>query len=353
MKPRRIGSVMAVAALFASVGMVSAGVIRQDIEFKDRPVVLILPEHYDKGHDLLPLVLHLHGALPFENAPDLELDASGYRDLPGKYRVMIAAPRAVFNQTLGLFIWNSFLSLVGCGPQNEDAVGFLNSLLDELLATYPIDPQRVYIYGYSSGAGMAHRMACANAERFAGIVAGAGFTMGEPQLCAPSVPISVLQFHGKGDEGVLFEGGNFGPIVMDPGNPACDYHGAIEVLTRWADLNGCVGELKYGNKPKYDLTTPGVVELPGGVIITGGVEGKDTTVNKFTHCPHGVDVELWSLAEGVPHPPLFYHVGPNGIKTLAEKTWKFLREHVRDEHDEHDDHDDDDECERRSLLRGR
>jgi poly(3-hydroxybutyrate) depolymerase len=331
MRTRRIGSLVAVAVLLAGVGMVSAGVIRQDIEFDGRPVVLILPENYDKGNDLLSLVLHLHGALPFENAPDLELDASGYPDLPGKYRVMVAAPRASLEPTLGLYAWDSFFSLVGCGPQNWDAVGFLNRLLNELLATYPVDPQRVYIYGYSSGAGMAHRMACSHAERFAGIVAGAGFTLGDPQLCAPSVPISVLQFHSKGDEVVLFEGGNFGDIVRDPGNSACDYPGAIELLTRWADLNGCVGELKYGNKPKYDLTTPGVVELPGGVIITGGVEGKETTVNKFKQCPNGIDVELWSMEEGVPHPPLFFHFGPNGIKTLAEKTWKFLRKHVRDE----------------------
>jgi poly(3-hydroxybutyrate) depolymerase len=108
-----------------------------------------------KGNDLLSLVLHLHGAQPVPNAPDRELDASGYRDLPGKYRVMVAAPRAVFNQTVGTFGWNSFFSLVGCGPRNEDDVGFLNSLLTKLLATYPIHPQRVYIYGYSSGANMA------------------------------------------------------------------------------------------------------------------------------------------------------------------------------------------------------
>jgi polyhydroxybutyrate depolymerase len=219
-----------------------------------------------------------------------------------------------------------------------------------LIATYPIDPQRVYIYGYSAGANMAHRMACENAERFAGIVAGAGLTLGDPQLCVPSIPISVLQFHSKGDEVVLFEGGNFGDRTADPGNPACDYPGAIELLTRWADLNGCVGELKFGKKPKLDFTTPGAVELPGGVTITGGVEGKETTVNKFKQCPYGIDVELWSLEEGVPHPPLFFHVGPNGIKTLAEKTWKFLRKHVRDDHD---DHDDDDERERRSLPRDR
>jgi polyhydroxybutyrate depolymerase len=242
---------------------------------------------------------------------------------------MVAAPRAAFHQTLGLYTWNAFFSLAGCGPVNAKDVNFLNRLLNELLATYPIDPQRVYIYGYSAGAAMAHRMACDNAERFAGIVAGAGWTLGEPLQCAPSVPISVLQFHSKGDEVVLFDGGNIGNFFADPENPACEYSGAIELLTRWADLNGCVGELKYGNKPKYDLTTPGTVELPEDVIVTGGVEGKETTVNKFKQCPHGIDVELWSMEEGVPHPPLFFHFGANGIKTLAEKSWQFLRSHKR------------------------
>jgi len=325
MRTRCIGSLVAVAVLLAGVGMVSAGVIRQDIEFDGRPVVILLPENFDKGHDLIPLILHLHGAVPFPDVPDLELDNSGYHDLPGKYRVMVAAPRAVLNPALGLFFWDAFFSLAGCGPVHAEDVSFLNGLLDELLAMYPIDPKRVYIYGYSAGAAMAHRMACDNAERFAGIVAGAGWTLGDPQLCAPSVPISVLQFHSMGDEVVLFKGGK----IVDPANPACEYSGATELLTRWADRNGCVGELKYGNKPKYDLTTPGVVELPGGVIVTGGVEGKETTVNKFRQCPHGIDVELWSLEEGVPHPPLFFHFGANGTKTLAEKSWQFLRSHKR------------------------
>ena len=314
MRTRRIGSLMAVAVLLAGAGMVAAEVIREDIEFEERPVVILLPKNYDKGNDRIPLILHLHGAVPFPDVPDLELDNSGYRDLPGKYRVMIAAPRAALNPVLGLIAWDSFFSLEGCGPQAEDDVGFLNRLLDALLASYPIDAQRVYIYGYSSGAGMAYRMACDYAERFAGIVAGAGFTLGDPLQCAPSVPISVLQFHSMADEIVLFDGGNFGDIVGDSGNPACDYPGAIETATQWADLNGCVGELEFGKKPKFDLTTI--------------VEGKETTVNKFKQCPNGIDVELWSM-ESVPHPPLFFKVGPNGIKTLAEKSWKFLRSHKR------------------------
>ena len=71
------------------------------------------------------------------------------------------------------------------------------------------------------------------------------------------------------------------------GNPACDYPGAVEIATHWAEYNGCVGELKLGDKPKYDLNT--------------AVDGKETTVNKFQQCPNGIDVELWTL-EGVPAP---------------------------------------------------
>jgi hypothetical protein len=135
--------------------------------------------------------------------------------------------------------------------------------------------------------------------------------------------------HSMADEIVLFDGGNDGFRLGDPDNPACEYPGAIETATRWADLNGCVGELKFGNKPKYNLTTPGTVDLGGGVLLSGGVEGKDATVHQFKQCPHGIDVELWEMEEGIPHPPLFFHRGPNGIKTLAEKSWKFLRRHKR------------------------
>jgi polyhydroxybutyrate depolymerase len=321
-----IGNAVLMIVILAGVGMISAGTIEDEIKFEGRPVRLILPEDFEVGNDLLPLILHLHGSVPFPDAPDVELDNSGYRDLPSKYRVIVAAPRAVLDPVLGRFTWDSFESLVGCGPVNQDDVGFLNRLLDELIAIYPIDARRIYIYGYSSGAFMAHRMACENAERFAGIVAGAGTTLGSPELCAPSVPISVLQFHSVGDEVILFDGGNIGARHADPGNPACDHLGAIEFLTRWADWNGCVGELKYGNKPKYDLTTPGFADPPG---IAGGVEGKDTTVHRFTQCPNGIDMELWEMEAGIPHPPLFFHRGPNGIKTLAEKSWHFLRRHKR------------------------
>ena len=59
------------------------------------------------------------------------------------------------------------------------------------------------------------------------------------------------------------------------------------------------------------------------------VIGKETTVNRFTQCPKGIDVELWSM-EGVGPPLLSFRLEPDGIKTLA-KEWKFLRKHKIDD----------------------
>jgi polyhydroxybutyrate depolymerase len=260
-------------------------------------------------------VLHLHGSIPDPNVPELELDNSGYRHLPGKYKVIVAAPSGTLHPDTGFYFWNATEACCGFEPtfgEQVDDAGFLNRLLDELLAIYPIDPRRVYIYGYSNGAFMAYRMACDHAERFAAIAVGAGVTFNDPERCAPSSPVSVLHFHSMEDEVVLFNGGNLGFIVGEPDNPVYNYPGAIETVEQWADLNGCKGNLKFGKKPRFDFDVD--------------VEGKETTVNQFTRCPKGIDVELWSM-EGVDHPPLSFGFGPDGIKTLAKETWKFLRKH--------------------------
>lgn len=297
--------------------MASAGVLREVITFDDqgqeRSVVILLPEHYEKGNDLLPLVLHLHGASPTflpGNPAERELGSSGYRDIPSKFNVIVAAPSALAHPLFPFYQWN-FTEACCALPDSAvpDDVGFLDRLLDALLLNYPVDPQRVYLYGYSDGAAMAYRLACDHTGRFAALVSGAGqFPVQDPGRCAPSAPIAVLEVHSLDDEAIPFDGGTF------PLNEELTFPGSIDLIQYWADHNGCVGTLQFGEEPTIDLTFL--------------VEGKETTINTFTQCPHGLDVELWSM-EGVPHLPLFFRVGPNGMKTLAEKSWKFLRSHKR------------------------
>jgi polyhydroxybutyrate depolymerase len=312
-----MGSVLAIAVCLAGVGMASAGVLREVITFDDqgqeRSVVILLPEHYEKGNDLLPLVLHLHGASPTflpGNPAERELGSSGYRDIPSKFNVIVAAPSALAHPLFPFYQWN-FTEACCALPDSAvpDDVGFLDRLLDALLLNYPVDPQRVYLYGYSDGAAMAYRLACDHTGRFAALVSGAGqFPVQDPGRCAPSAPIAVLEVHSLDDEAIPFDGGTF------PLNEELTFPGSIDLIQYWADHNGCVGTLQFGEEPTIDLTFL--------------VEGKETTINTFTQCPHGLDVELWSM-EGVPHLPLFFRVGPNGMKTLAEKSWKFLRSHKR------------------------
>jgi polyhydroxybutyrate depolymerase len=197
MRTRRMGSVMAIAMCLAGVGMVSAGVLREVIQFEERPVVILLPENYERGNDLLPLVLHLHGASPTflpGNPAEGELGNSGYRDIPSKFNVIVAAPSALAHPLFPFYQWN-FTEACCALPDSAvpDDVGFLDRLLDALLLNYPVDPRRVYLYGYSAGAAMAYRLACDHTGRFAALVSGAGqFPVQDPGRCAPSAPISVL-----------------------------------------------------------------------------------------------------------------------------------------------------------------
>jgi poly(3-hydroxybutyrate) depolymerase len=264
-------------------------------------VHLVLPDHIDGSNlQLLPLVLHLHGGIPTFITDDPaggELGNSGYADLPNKYNVIVAAPPALAHPLFPVYQWN--ITEGCCGfPEGEEPkdVGFLNELLDTLLGMYPIDPERVYLFGYSDGAAMAYRLACDHTERFAALASGAGHF---PELgrCAPSASLPVLQLHSRDDDVNPFSNGE----------AMVDY---------WADHNGCVGELQFGEDPTIDLTTI--------------VDGKETTVNTFEYCPDGNDVELWSM-DGVPHVPRFFRVAPNGLKPLAERSWKFLRLHRREQ----------------------
>lgn len=65
MRTRWMCSMSAITLILLGVDMVVAETIEDEIEFEGRPVRIILPKNFDKGNDLIPLILHLHGAVPF------------------------------------------------------------------------------------------------------------------------------------------------------------------------------------------------------------------------------------------------------------------------------------------------
>ncbi|NDU71224.1 hypothetical protein GWI34_01105 [Actinomadura sp. DSM 109109] len=141
------------------------------------------------------LVIALHGGLA-TMAKMREL--TGFDRLSDEHGFLVAYPDGVMTT------WNAGDC---CGPAkigNVDDVGFLGTLIDRLTGAGLADPGRVYVTGFSNGAGMAYRMACERPGKVAaiGVVEGALVTR-----CEPARPVSAMIFHGTADGNVPFNGG--------------------------------------------------------------------------------------------------------------------------------------------------
>ncbi len=128
-----------------------------------------------------PLVLFLHGGR------DRGTDLNGllkwglprFVDLSGSLPYVFAAPQIPEGQT-----W-------------VDRESDLIALLDNLIASNPIDPSRVILSGFSLGTAGAWHIAASHPGRFAGLVAVSGRvpkTLEESQLAAlKEIPIQIFQ----------------------------------------------------------------------------------------------------------------------------------------------------------------
>jgi len=144
--------------------------------------VVCFPEGYGTTEKSWPMILFLHGA--GQRGNDLKKVKcggllAGSKDFP----FVIVAPQCPEDQW-----WD---------------VDTLNALLDEVLAKYTIDPDRVYLTGLSMGGYATWDLAIAHPERFAAIapLCGSGFVT----LVKHVKDLPVWVFHGAKDEVVRIE----------------------------------------------------------------------------------------------------------------------------------------------------
>lgn len=129
--------------------------------------VLVPPKTETSLH---PTMIYLHGRGADEE--DL-LGLSGYFD----DRLLSISVRAPFRFEFGEgYTWYDILEMGKPGQQMfQSSYEKLSSFIDDALKTYPIDPKRLFLFGFSMGTVMAYAMLLTRPDLFAGIVANSGY----------------------------------------------------------------------------------------------------------------------------------------------------------------------------------
>ena len=254
---------------------------------RPRPVKLYVPSTYD-GQTPMALVILLHG---YGDSGIGQEDYMKFQPLAESRGVLYCYPDGMID-AFGSQCWNAYFEnatdTAAVRFPNVDDVAFLRDLIQEIGQRFALDRKRVYLIGHSNGGGMAYRMACESANIIAGIASLAGIKPLDYGHCQPSEPVNILHIHGTADNTAPYWGGAF-TLPPFPWNSYA-FPGAVQNLQNWAGYNGA----------RDQVTDPGP-----SLDLALGVAGLDSVITRYTTCPPGGAVELWTINGGSHFPTLY------------------------------------------------
>jgi polyhydroxybutyrate depolymerase len=191
-----------------------------------RSYILHVPPKYD-GKTRMPLVIDMHG----KGGTGQGQLGSGWLPKADAVGIVMMYPDGLYNS------WNGGpagcpIPICCCQPSqdhNTDDAGFLRAAVAKTAQDGCIDLKRVYATGLSNGGIMSHWLACDAADMFAAVAPVSGPNMID---CKPSRPVTVVNFRGKGDTLVPYNGG----MSVAGGHV---WPSAMADFDKWSTLDGC------------------------------------------------------------------------------------------------------------------
>ncbi len=193
-----------------------------------------------------------------------------------------------------------------------DDVRFMRDLIDDVASHAALDPARIYMTGFSNGAGMAEIVACEMADRIAALGVVSGFGPQPAGGCHPSRPVPIMGFFGTGDP-VLSYGGSteVSPVVawlLDIGTEQRMPFGSFEEWVQgWVQRNQC------GTQPR-DIPASG-----------------DASGTRYTGCKKDAEVVIYKIEGGGhawPGGGAYAILGKVSTDISASQTlWEFFKAH--------------------------
>jgi len=162
-------------------------------------------------------------------------------------RVLTISVRAPFQLEWGGYKWYDFETTGKPDPvQFKESCERLSHFLHDALAQYPIDPQQLYLLGFSMGTVMALAMALSQPELFRGVMANSGYLAEETHLVYRWNDIKGKSFyvaHGVFDQIIPVQASRIIRSKLESAGARVEYHefpmaheiaeSSLNAMARW------------------------------------------------------------------------------------------------------------------------
>ena len=248
------------------------------------------------------MLIMLHGT---QNKPDPQQIITlnwGWQNIADANGFILVKPASTYNSKSGQWNWDAYY-MDSAFQQPPDDPGFLRQLIVTLTSQYNVNPNQVYVAGFSSGAQMAHRVAVELSDLVAAVAIGSGTIVGQldpPPIMLPGPalsPVSIQEWHGTED-------GTIPPC----NNGTTGYSGIKFYLATvddsfnyWTQQNGCTS---FQN---------------GQPLCKNQAPNQSTTGNDATACVSNTEVQfIWEKG-----------LGHAWVNSSDMAKWQFLSSHPK------------------------
>jgi polyhydroxybutyrate depolymerase len=284
-------------------------------EEQARTYVVYVPSTYNPAEPM-PLALLLHGRF---GSGAGTAQYTRLNRVAEEHGFIAVYPDGLQNPGAELAVdtgWNYMRGTPFAPDQEPDDSAFLRDLIADLSIDLSIDPQRIYVAGFSNGGMMAHHLACDDPTQYAafGSVAGSAY-LGMETVCQQETRVSMLIIHGTDDDNVRWEG------LQDIINNQLVYviYPVEATFQYWVAHDGC------------DPDTLAAADVPA----TG--QSPSSSVRILTlDCPGEADVTLYGVIGGGHNWPGAAADSEEAVAQrinmdidAGEALWEFFQAHTR------------------------
>ena len=202
------------------------------VDGHDRKVVFITPKGFKPGQPL-PIVFFFHGA---GGSAAQAARTYGWVEKADQENFFVGFPEGLGARNVDAGVFRVWRDGRGTMPTTINDIHFFEVLLDKLQQALPIDSHRIYVTGFSNGAGMTFTLGAQFSDRIAAIapVSSQSFA----QVDSLKRPLPVYYLTGTADPLIPYHGGP-SKIPTLPFALGHNYPAVQESVNQWARLDGC------------------------------------------------------------------------------------------------------------------